>query len=69
MFDAAVNLSHFKQLDLEGKYQLEMGLSFGYMRTLDNMWKVNGLNQTDDSLSLNPDGFYFKLILGMGKLR
>lgn len=69
MFDAALTVSKFRPLDLEGKYQLELGLSLGYMRTLDNMWKVSGLNQTDDSLSVNPDGFYFKLILGMGKVR
>jgi len=69
MFDAALTVSRFKPLDLEGKYQLEIGLSLGYMQTLNSMWKVTGLNQTDDSLSLNPDGFYFKLILGMGKLR
>lgn len=69
MFDAAINVSRFKQLDPEGKYLLELGASIGYMRSVDSMWKVSGLNQTDDSLSLNPDGFYFKLILGMGKLR
>lgn len=69
MFDAAVNVSQFRQLDPEGDYLLELGLSLGYMSSLDKMWKVSGLNQTDDSLSLNPNGFYFKLILGMGKLR
>ncbi|MEM6805784.1 MAG: hypothetical protein AAF696_30575 [Bacteroidota bacterium] len=69
IFDAALTVSKFRPLDAEGKYLLELGLSLGYMRSLDNMWKVSGLNQTDDSLSINPDGFYFKLILGMGKLR
>lgn len=69
MFDAAISLSKFKPLDLDGKYQLELGVSLGYMRTLDNMWNVTGLTQTDDSISVNPDGFYFKLSLGMGSLR
>ncbi|MEL6254783.1 MAG: hypothetical protein AAFR87_22415 [Bacteroidota bacterium] len=69
MFDAAITLSKFKPLDLDGKYQLELGVSLGYMRTLNNMWNITGLTQTDDSISVNPDGFYFKLSLGMGSLR
>lgn len=44
----------------------QVGLSIGYLHSVDNAWIMRGLSSSDLGVPVSPQGIYFRLSLGMG---
>ena len=72
MMDFALNARHYLAFDTENEndYLLELGFSAGYLYAFEGrkMWQLGDF-VPDRSLTLNPQGIYFRVSIGMGRLR
>jgi hypothetical protein len=72
LLDFALNSRHYFAIDTEEKddYMLELGMSVGYLQALggQKMWQLDDF-VPDEQLLVNPQGFYFRLSIGVGKFR
>ncbi len=68
MGDAALNLVHYPPVRNNDKFDLELGASIGYYFDISETWKLSKFVPGRD-ISVGPQGFYLRLVIGMGKVR
>ncbi len=72
VLDFALNSRHYLAFDTENEndYLLELGITAGYLHAFDGqkMWQLDDF-VPDKSLSIHPQGPYFRLTIGMGRFR
>ena len=68
LVDASLNLRYFSDIEDGKGNSIEIGLSVGYMRQLDNQFKFRKL-VPDQTVTASPSGPYFRLSFGMGRMK
>jgi len=58
---------HFSLIGEESEYPAMLGVSIGYMRSVEPGWYIQGFDSTDIGLPVSPQGFFVRLSLGMGR--
>jgi hypothetical protein len=66
MMEVALNARWYKLLEGETLYHMETGISIGYMQRVGADWILRGITDDSTGLIANPDGFFFRLTLGIG---
>jgi hypothetical protein len=66
--DVALNVRHLYEIQDGKGYSVEIGGSFGYLHAIGNQFNFRRL-VPDQTVSATPGGLYFRLSLGMGKLK
>lgn len=65
--DVALRGSFWLDTPAESGYQIELGITAGYIRSFENVWILHDFYPDNRGIRVGPEGLYLRVSIGMGK--